>query len=175
MTTSSAASLITSDTIAALTPALRKAARRLAPTLEDADDLLQETWCSALKTATTFEARSSLLSWLRSIMRRRYADHCRRARWNDALDESSHAAPQALPVDQLGWSSVAGRASRALNRLTPQEQLAITLVDVEELERDEAAAQLNVSRGHLRVILHRAHLKLERSLRNQGLSLELCA
>jgi RNA polymerase sigma-70 factor (ECF subfamily) len=166
---------MTPATVAALTPALRKAARRLAASADEADDLLQETWCSALKTATTFEARSSLLAWLRAIMRRRYADRCRRKRWDAVLDESSHAAPHALAFEQLGWSSAAGRASRALMRLTQQEQRAITLCDLEELERDEAAAQLGVSRGHLRVILHRAHSKLERSLRNQGVSLELCA
>ena len=50
-----------------------------------------------------------------------------------------------------------------LRRLTTLERGAFTLCDVEELERDEAAAQLNVSRGHLRVILHRAHNKLSRT------------
>jgi RNA polymerase sigma-70 factor, ECF subfamily len=154
--------LITAETIRELSPVLMKAARRMLARPEDAEDLLQETWCSALKAAPGFAARSSLVAWLRSIMRNRYVDRMRRERSSEALDEELHAAVAELPLELIERARAAREATRMLRRLTTLERGAITLCSVEELERDEAAAQLNVSRGHLRVILHRAHSKLAR-------------
>jgi RNA polymerase sigma-70 factor (ECF subfamily) len=154
--------LITAETIRELNPVLMKAARRMLARREDAEDLLQETWCCALKAAPGFAARASLAAWLRSIMRNRYVDRMRRERSSEALDEERLAAPAELPLELIERARAAREATRLLRRLTTLERGAFTLCDVEELERDEAAAQLNVSRGHLRVILHRAHNKLAR-------------
>jgi RNA polymerase sigma-70 factor (ECF subfamily) len=154
--------LITAETIRELNPVLMKAARRLMARPEDAEDLLQETWCCALKAAPGFAARSSLTAWLRRIMRNRYVDRMRRERFTDALDEERHAAVVEMPLELIERARAAQQAKRMLKRLTSIERVAFTLCDVEELERDEAAAQLKVSRGHLRVILHRAHNKLAR-------------
>jgi RNA polymerase sigma-70 factor (ECF subfamily) len=154
--------LITAETIRELNPVLMKAARRFTARHEDAEDLLQETWCSALKASPGFGARSSLVAWLRSIMRNRNVDRVRRERFSELLDEEYHAAPGEMPLELLERARAAQQATRMLRRLTSIERVAVTLCDVEELERDEAAAQLNVSRGHLRVILHRAHNKLQR-------------
>jgi RNA polymerase sigma-70 factor (ECF subfamily) len=154
--------LITADTIRELNPVLLKAARRLLARREDAEDLVQETWCSALKSAPSFAARSSLVAWLRSILRNRHVDRLRRERFSEALDEERFADPGEMPFEQLDMMRIAEQAALALRRLTSLERDAITLCHVQELERDEAATQLNVSRGHLRVILHRAHQKLAR-------------
>jgi RNA polymerase sigma-70 factor, ECF subfamily len=156
------ATLITAETIRELSPALMKAARRMMARPEDAEDLLQETWCSALQAAPGFAARSSLVTWLRSIMRNRYVDRLRRERFTDALDEERHAAVIEMPLELIERARAAQQATRMLRRLTSLERGAVTLCHVEELERDEAAAQLNVSRANLRVILHRAHNKLAR-------------
>lgn len=155
--------LITAETIRELTPVLMKAARRLRARHEDAEDLVQETWCCALKAAPGFSARSSLVAWLRSIMRNRNIDRLRRERLIESLDEERFAHGTEMPLEQLEKARAAVEARRALRRLTSLERGAVTLCDMHELERDEAAARLKVSRGHLRVILHRAHNKLARS------------
>src|SRR5689334_22351187 len=98
------ASLISREIVAELEPALMKYARRLHARQEDADDLVQETWASALKTAPSFEQRSSLGTWLRAIMRRRFVDHCRRARVTEELDESGleqHAELASERIDRV--------------------------------------------------------------------------
>jgi RNA polymerase sigma-70 factor (ECF subfamily) len=154
--------LITADTIRELNPVLMRAARRLRARHEDAEDLVQETWCCALKAAPGFGARSSLVSWLRSIMRNRHIDRLRRERSSESLDEERFADGSEMALEQLEKARAAVEARRALRRLTSIERSAVTLCDMHELERDEAAAQLKVSRGHLRVILHRAHNKLAR-------------
>ncbi len=171
--TSSQPSLITPQMIEELTPsllnfALRKVARR-----EDAEDLVQETWISALRTASTFEGRSTMRAWVIGIMRRRIADHYRRDRPAALLDEDEFVSPLRSPAEHHDWEEAAQSALAAFEKLTVLERSALTLCDLEDVDRDQAAHQLQVKRGHLRVILFRARGKLEHSLRSQGL--ELCA
>ena len=157
------ATLITADTIRELNPVLMQTARRLLSRREDAEDLVQETWCCAIKAAPSFAARSTLKSWLRKIMRNRYVDRIRRERSSEELDEERHADATDMPHELLEKARDAEQATRALRRLTQIERVAVTLCHMEDLDRDEAASQLKVSRGHLRVILHRAHSKLART------------
>ena len=53
--------------------------------------------------------------------------------------------------------------------LTDLERRAVTLCDVEDLDRDEASERMGVTRGHLRVLLHRGRHKLEASLKASGI------
>ena len=71
-------------------------------------------------------------------------------------------------VDALDSAAVAGMATRALGELSELEQTAITLCDIDDLERDEAAERMGISRGHLRVLLHRGRQKLMQRLEAQG-------
>ena len=170
----STAALITTRTIEELSPALFTFALRWVRRREEAEDLVQETWFSALRSAPTFEGRSSLRVWLTGIMRRRIADRYRRERPTELLEAENHAGQLALQAEQLEWSAAAALATRALSELTELERTAVTLCDIEDLERDEAAARLQVTRGHLRVLLHRAHHKLALSLRAQGITDTYC-
>jgi RNA polymerase sigma factor (sigma-70 family) len=167
--------LITAETIEALNPGLIKFARRLLWRREDAEDLVQETWCSAIKAGATYQARGSLQAWLRGVMRRRYQDRLRRERLCELLDEERHSASPALSPEHLDWARAGTHASAALADLSQLERSAVVLCDAFDLDRGRAAEQLNVSRGHLRVILHRARQKLAHALKPQGASLGLCA
>jgi RNA polymerase sigma factor (sigma-70 family) len=173
--TSTHASLITSQVIEELSPslfniALRKVARR-----EDAEDLVQETWISALRTISTFEGRSTLRAWLTGILRRRIADRYRRERPSSELDEEAHESPWYCPGEHHDLDQAAQSALSALGQLTALERTAVTLCDLEDLDRDEAALRMQINKGYLRVLLFRARGKLTLALRDQGHDLELCA
>lgn len=170
-----ASPLITSQTIAALNPGLVKFAQRLLYRREDAEDLVQETWYSAIRTSANYQARGSLKAWLRGIMRRRFQDRLRRERLAELLDEERHGACPAGSPEQLDWTRAAVHTSAALAHLTDLERNAVLLCDAHDLDRDEVAGRLNISRGYLRVILHRARGKLAQTLRTQGEELDLCA
>jgi RNA polymerase sigma-70 factor (ECF subfamily) len=170
-----AAPLINTQVIAQLHPFLLRYARRMARSEHDAEDLVQETWCGALRSAPSFRGQAALSTWLCSIMRRRLAERLRRERAGEPLDEGRVRHPQALTSDVFEQASTADLTARALRELSPRERAAITLCHLNDLDRDQAAARLSVSRSHLRVILHRAHQKLGRSLRGQGLDVALCA
>jgi RNA polymerase sigma-70 factor, ECF subfamily len=163
-----AVALITPTTIQELSPGLFAFAYRAVRQREEAEDLVQDTWISALRTVPSFEGRSSLRTWLVSILRRRIADRFRRVRPAELLEEDKYAFDAAAPEDRIDALESAGIAALAMSELTELERRAVTLCDVQDLDRDEASEAMGVTRGHLRVLLHRGRHKLEASLRASG-------
>lgn len=163
-----ATAVITPTTIQELSPGLYAFAYRAVRQREEAEDLVQDTWISALRTVPSFEGRSSLRTWLVSILRRRIADRFRRERPSELLEEEKYALDTAAAEDRLDAHEAASIATRAMAELTDLERMAVTLCDVQDLDRDEASEVMGVTRGHLRVLLHRGRHKLEASLRASG-------
>lgn len=159
---------INTETIDELSPALFRFALRFVHRREEAEDLVQETWLSALRGVQSFEGRSSLRTWLNGILRRRAADHFRKEKHTDVLDEDYDAGYSVPLVENLESAATASLAARALAALPLLEQTAITLCDVEDFDREEAARRMGVTRGHLRVLLHRGRQKLAQRLEAQG-------
>jgi RNA polymerase sigma-70 factor (ECF subfamily) len=163
-----AAALLTPTTIQELSPGLFAFAYRAVRQREEAEDLVQDTWISALRTVPSFEGRSSLRTWLVSILRRRIADRFRRERPSELLEEDKHALEATAAEEQLDAHEAASIATDAMTQLTDLERRAVTLCDVQDMDRDEASELMGVTRGHLRVLLHRGRHKLEASLKASG-------
>jgi RNA polymerase sigma-70 factor (ECF subfamily) len=165
-----AAAVITPSTIQELSPGLFAFAYRAVRQREEAEDLVQDTWISALRTVPSFEGRSSLRTWLVSILRRRIADRFRRDRPSEELQEERFAFDGSAPEERLGDHEAATIATAAMAELTELERRAVLLCDVQDMDRDEASEALGVTRGHLRVLLHRGRHKLEAALRANGIA-----
>jgi RNA polymerase sigma-70 factor (ECF subfamily) len=163
------AALINTNTIAELSPGLFAFAYRAVRQREEAEDLVQDTWISALRTVPSFEGRSSLRTWLVSILRRRIADRFRKERPAEQFEEEKVAVEAEAPEQRIDTYDTAQIAARAMDELSDLERTAVQLCDVEDMDRDEASAKMAVTRGHLRVLLHRGRHKLEANLRAQGL------
>lgn len=149
-------------------PALLSFARRIMHRREDAEDVVQETWMSALHSVPSFEGRSSLRSWLTKILRRRIADRFRRPTPIAELDESTLFSWESAPEARVDARQTVAISMRTFATLTPLEQRAITLT-VQSGDRDQAADALGITRGHLRVLLFRARQKLGAGLDQAGL------
>jgi RNA polymerase sigma-70 factor (ECF subfamily) len=52
----------------------------------------------------------------------------------------------------------------AIGRLTPSQRNVITLRDVHGWSAEDVSGRLGISRGHQRVLLHRARNQIRRSL-----------
>jgi RNA polymerase sigma-70 factor (ECF subfamily) len=167
-----AAALITPSAIRDLTPGLYAFAYRVVRQREEAEDLVQDTWSSALRSAPSFEGRSSLRTWVISILRRRIADRYRRTHHYELFEEEEYSYDESSSTDQLDARIAAQIATRAMSQLTDLEREAVTLCDVQDYDRDEASERMNVTRGHLRVLLHRGRHKLEVSLKASGVGAE---
>lgn len=164
------AALINATTIQELSPGLLAFAYRAVRQREEAEDLVQDTWISALRTVPSFEGRSSLRTWLVSILRRRIADRFRRARPAESFEEERIATEQIeVPEQRIDTHRAQGFAESAMADLSDLERTAVTLCDAQDLDRDEASERMGVTRGHLRVLLHRGRHKLEAALRAEGM------
>jgi RNA polymerase sigma-70 factor (ECF subfamily) len=154
-------SLITPALIASLHPVLVQKATRMVGQREAAEDVVQETWISALRSVDAYQGRSTLTTWLVAIMRRRVCDLRRQTRRRlQPLDEDDWVGEARVP-EVLDARTLVEAISQRADRLTEPQRAAIVLCGVEGHDRDRAAAMLNVSRAHLRVLLHRgrAHLR----------------
>ena len=160
---------------------------------ETAEELVQETFLSALAGLATFRADASERTWLFVILRRKIIDHYRRqARAPhlglDALGdggsapESDYFSPAtghwAGPQAPASWL----RADAALEqqelheilqrcqaRLSPQQGAVFALRFVEELPAEEICQELGLTPSNYWVIVHRAKLQLRRCLEKHGL------
>lgn len=151
-----------------LGPGLLSFAQRTVGDRAVAEDLVQEMWLGALRSAGRFEGRSSVRTWLTTILRRRIAERYRRGHVHEAFDEDE-VLLELDDVDPLVAQEEARQARQLLSELDGREQLALTLCTIEDVDRDEVCAQLGVTRGHLRVLLHRASQKARLSAERSAL------
>ena len=157
-----------------------------------AEELVQDTFLSALNGLATFRAEASERTWLFVILRRKIIDHYRRqARANHvSLDEISEAGPTEADFFNLENGHWAGHQApvswlnadaaleqqelhdilqRCQQRLTPQQGAVFALRFVEELSAEEICQELGLTAANYWVIVHRAKLQLRRCLEKHGL------
>jgi RNA polymerase sigma-70 factor (ECF subfamily) len=147
--------------LADLEPSLRAFAIRATGDLEASRDLVQETIATALETVGQFQGRSMLRTWLIGVLSHKVADHFRR-KCRAPFDTSDLEPPDLLQtpsgneVDRVVMAREdLARLDRALSQLPPGERLALLLVGVEGVEREDACREMAVTATHLRVLLHR--------------------
>jgi len=147
-------------TIRELEPSLLRYARKRVGKEDLAQELVQETWLAALGAIETFAGRSSLRTWLISILRRKIVDMHRRKKPTTSFEEH-HTPPEGPAREHLDDLAAVDVVRHEIAELPRREQQAVTLVDVQGLGRDEAADEMGVSRSALRVMLHRGRHRLK--------------
>jgi len=152
---------ITRDVVRTLEPSLLSVARRALQRPEDAEDVVQEMWLGAIHAASRFEGRSSVRTWLTSILKRRISERYRRKKTALPFDEEAFESELDDAHLQVANAELAAEVIRRLPTLGDAERTALMLTTLGGFERDEACEQLGITRGHLRVLLHRARKKLE--------------
>jgi RNA polymerase sigma-70 factor (ECF subfamily) len=169
--------VITRSEIDRLNPALLRYARRFLSNA-DAEDVVQATWIGALQGLHAFGGRSSLHTWLRTILRRRICDQLRSgsSRLEAVLElEDEIPTGEAPDLDRHDLLAAAEVASAGLAWLSAAERAAVELIDMADMERASVARQMRVSRGNLRVLLSRARAKLAELLEREGFGVEILA
>jgi RNA polymerase sigma-70 factor (ECF subfamily) len=149
-----------------------------------AEDLVQETLCSAFESQKWFSGRSTEKTWLVGILKHKIADYFRRS-GREAVQADSGGLPEVEDgdfFDERGrWKNNPGdwKGSpedvlekkefwevfhRCLDGLSPNLRQAFTLREIDEMESGEICKVLNISATNLWVILHRARAGLRRCL-----------
>ena len=164
---------LTEDTLRELGGVLNSYARRAVGDPDLAADLVQETALAAMRGAGSFEGRSSLRSWLLGILSHKVMDHHRRVKRAPALqpaDDKELTARGPSPERRAQGKQALDIVERALQDVPHTERLAVLLVDVEGMSRQEACNAMDVRPTHLRVLLHRGRHRLRRALTDAGMS-----
>jgi RNA polymerase sigma-70 factor (ECF subfamily) len=157
-----------------------------------AEEVAQETWLAVLDGLDRFEGRSSLKTWIFSILAnkartsgRREARSLSYTDLEEALADEPTVDPSRFTPASAGsnWASGAEPASwagvpeeallaqetmqlirQAIDALPDAQRLVITLRDLEQLPAQEICGLLEISETYQRVLLHRARAKVREAL-----------
>ena len=134
----------------------------------DAEDVVQQALVGAVRGIASFEGRSSLKTWLFTILSNQ-AGKARRSRKlrqatpldaaGEAADAGARGAARTTPADTrspAGSADVRMDVSAMLDALAPDHRDVIVLREIEQLSYEEIAVALGIPRGTVESRLFRA-------------------
>jgi RNA polymerase sigma-70 factor, ECF subfamily len=164
------------------TPSMLRVARGYVSSHEIAEEVVQETWIALLKGIDKFEGRSSLRTWLFSVMiniakargirERRDADAVMLAFTGGTVDparfrtgedpwpghwrEGEEPSPfPETPEGSLLGNELVEVARRELDKLPERQRTVVTLRDMLGFDSAEVCELLDITMANQRVLLHR--------------------
>jgi RNA polymerase sigma-70 factor, ECF subfamily len=173
------------------TPSMLRVARGYVPNREIAEEVVQETWIALLKGIDKFEGRSSLRTWLftvminiakaRGVRERRDADAAIAAYSGGTVDPArfrgsddpypGHWLPDETPspFPDTPEGSVLGNelvaiARRELDKLPERQRIVVTMRDMLGFDSSEVCELLDISMANQRVLLHRGRAAVRQVL-----------
>ena len=173
------------------TAAMLRVARGYVASREIAEEVVQEAWVALIKGIDTFEGRSSLRTWLFTVMiniakKRGMRERKDRdmqiaaftggtvdpARFRGGDDEwpghwTDDSTPSAFPTSPEGAvlsGELMAVARRELDRLPERQRIVVTLRDVLDMDSDEVRKLLDISVANQRVLLHRGRAAVRQAL-----------
>jgi RNA polymerase sigma-70 factor, ECF subfamily len=160
---------------------LYKTALRMTRSVEESEDLLQETFLKAFHHYDRFEEGTNLKAWLFRIMKNTYINSYRKKKLQPLhveLDELQDGIESQLldqarvadssPETELLNGQIDDEVRDALLGLPHDYKMAVLLVDIHGLSYQETADLLEVPVGTVMSRLYRGRKKLERSLLSYG-------
>jgi RNA polymerase sigma-70 factor (ECF subfamily) len=166
-------------------------ARTYVRTHAAAEEVVQDAWLGVLKGLDRFEGRSSLRTWIVSIVvntaRTRAVRDARTVPFSSVESASGQVAVspdrfrgpedafpghwnryprdwRSLPEEVLLGQEIIDVAMRAIKELPAAQQAVIKMRDVDGWTGEEVCAALNISPGNQRVLLHRARSQVRAAL-----------
>jgi len=143
---------------------------------QDAEDVLQNTFLSALTHLSNFEGRSSVLTWLYRIAVNEALMVMRRGKPEvniddtDSSDETDDLSPSqfvdwgSLPEDVLLSAEGKQALDNAIQNLPDNLRMVFLLRDIQELSIKDTAETLGLSESNVKIRLLRARLSLREQL-----------
>jgi RNA polymerase sigma-70 factor (ECF subfamily) len=160
---------------------LYKTALRMTRSVEESEDLLQETYLKAYNHYERFEEGTNLKAWLFRIMKNTYINWYRKRRLRplhlefDELQEGFEAdtmdkgrLDESNPEAVLMSDEVDSEVRDALVSLPHNYKMAVLMVDMQGLAYQEVADILAVPVGTVMSRLYRGRKKMERALLSYG-------
>jgi RNA polymerase sigma-70 factor (ECF subfamily) len=158
---------------------LFKTALRLTRSVEESEDLLQETYLKAYRHYHQFTEGTNLKAWLFRIMKNSFINTYRRNKNRpqlmdfDELRDSGDGFEETAPTTQGPETELLGREldheiKDALMALPHHYRMAVLMVDLQGLSYQEVADVLAVPIGTIMSRLYRGRKKIEKALLSYG-------
>ncbi len=147
-------------------------AYRLAGNRPDAEDLTQEAFYRAYRSFSDYEGDRPFENWIFRIVTRLFLDLLRNRRrrvkavsydtplQREGTDENLYfdmADEAPNPEETLMEGAFSEDLQKALNSLTPEQRMLVTLADIEGVPYKDIADMLGKPVGTIRSRLHRTH------------------
>ena len=134
---------------------------------EDARDVTQEVFLTALRALKGFRGEAQLSTWFHRVAVNASLDlvRKRRRREHASVDDLAEQPSGEPGPDSHAIASVRAReVHRALGALPPEQRALVVLHDLQGLDYAECAEALEIPLGTVKSRLHRARLALAREL-----------
>jgi RNA polymerase sigma factor (sigma-70 family) len=144
---------------------------------EDTLDLLQEIFARAYRSLDRFRGQSQFYTWLHTIGVNLTLNFLKKRRRRqpslslDALDPSiendlelTQAARTRSPAKEAELKDLQKKLNEAMQRLSEDHRMVVTLYDIQGHQHTEIAKMLGVSEGTVRSRLFYAHRQLQSHL-----------
>jgi RNA polymerase sigma-70 factor (ECF subfamily) len=167
-------------------PQLLAVARRVVRNEDDAEDVLQNAFESAIKFGDRFEARAQATSWMYRIVYNTGLMHLRsrKRKGAESLDalpaevgeaiinaQSARMPSPPAPDAQLERGAIASLLGGALQKLAPIDRDIVRMRLQEDRSTAEVAKALGLTPAATKTRLHRARLALQRVLGDGAMEL----
>jgi RNA polymerase sigma-70 factor, ECF subfamily len=149
-------------------------AHRLVGNVEDAQDVVQDTWLKAHRQLAGFESRADVRTWLTRVAVNCAIDHIRGRRYRELAHDpadlqqgplSERAVVETPAADRLLFGvEMQERLASALTSLTALERAAFMLRHVEGLSIDEIGNALDLRTSATKHCIFRAVRKMRMAL-----------
>jgi RNA polymerase sigma-70 factor (ECF subfamily) len=140
-------------------------ARRLVPTHEDAEDVVQDAFLSAMKAIGSFDVTRPFGPWITRIVVNQGITYRRsRARRQDESMPFDLPSAGPSPAQVTERNEITDRFRAALERLPEQQRLMVQLFEVDGLSSPEIAKLTGLSDGTVRWHIHAARKVLRTAL-----------
>jgi RNA polymerase sigma-70 factor (ECF subfamily) len=141
-----------------------------------AQEVVQETWTAVVRNIHAFEGRSSFKTWLFRILVNAATAHAERERRQvpvstEVVVDLEHARNRRValtPDEQLVLKETVEVVHAAIGGLSSTQRQVIALRDLHGWSAEDVSGRLGISRGHQRVLLHRARAHVRRALEAYG-------
>ena len=152
-----------------------------------AEEVVQDTWLTVLRSLDRFERRSAFRTWVLGIVVNLARSRARAERRSSKLSADFDAAvdpSRFLPADHAKWprhwaleplpwrtpeedllaQETVGVIDETVKELPPAQREVLVLRDLEGVAADEVCNILNITNTHQRVLLHRARSRVRAAL-----------
>ena len=135
--------------------------------ITDAEDIVQETLCEAVRHSQKLALARSLGAWLRSINRTNALDHVRKGRsQNDRKSQRQKAGARDFTTGGFGALELQESIARAIETLSGNLRTVVVLHYWEHLTCEQIAERLSMPTGTVKWLLAEAAVRLHKQLKS---------